>query len=501
MSDTDLPAILSTPIQKVDLGDVIDWTEKFSRQRRGKYPPFSADELVRVNGFIEPAGDGLNFHVDADGKVADNFFLVNPVDSEKAKEYAGLPLECIVRVLDFIPVEFQISDIQNYHAELLYVTSFPLINPDPTKVETTGNTRAVVYGEFIGFGDSGEGRFLRSLGFPEGTRITGVSLTSHKDYTHAHLSILKPDGEKTSVDVENPPRDYLDRKIYGLVRTEDGGEIKVYMPTGKIVFSGGNIENIYGKLPEKGDIIRISAKINDGKFFAHWCDPCFLVDPSEPRYSRAENLRLRLDHKLDEASRYIEQGNYSGARELLAEVRAEESTEAQFLITYKLAQKFPELEKPVMFTDVDRHSVDYIDKAFGVKLESMTAEEFTTFARGALAGMTQVKNDCNGVVDVTYLFTIAQGMGFGDNYIEDLAFYTIQKRIERMEGKKPNFIDKYTLDQTALRVYETNQEVGERIIVDTVRKLQAAGIEPPFNIGECYKQLLQSGTMIEDGSI
>ena len=289
MSDVNLPAIVNTFIQERESYDpqkVVDWKYKPTLQReRQSTHPFNIGELVQVKGFLEIRDEGVVFHTDADGRVADNFHLVNPIDPEQAKKYQGLPLESVVRVLGAIEEDFQISNIQNYNAALIDVTSLPLINPNPTEVEATENTQAVIYGEFVGFKDSGESRFLRSLGFPEGTRVSGESSSTSNGHTRAHLSILKPNGEKTSVDVENPPRDYHDRETYGMVRTEDGKEIGVHMPTGKTVFSGGNIENINGKLPEKGDLIRISTRISEGEFFAHWCDPCFLVDPSESTHS------------------------------------------------------------------------------------------------------------------------------------------------------------------------------------------------------------------------
>jgi hypothetical protein len=497
MKQENLPTLLNTFITKkqdYDLEQVIDWTEKFDRQNQGKHPAFNYGELVRVSGFIEYDEDGLKLHVDADGRITDNFYLSNPIDAESAKKYVGLPLESVVRVLGFKQEEIQLSNIQNYDATLLDVTSLPLINPSPTEVETTGNTQAVIYGEFVGFRDSGEDRFLRSLGFPNGTIITSYKQDLESGHNNVKLSVQKPDGEKTSAEVENPPKSYQDKETYGIIKTEDGREIEVYMPVGKTVFSGGNLENISGKLPEKGDIIRISTKINKDEFNAGWCDPCFLIEPSEERYSKSENLRLTIDHNLDRVSQYIEENNYTDARRLLGEVRAREVTDGQLDRTYELADKIPEAEKPVL-TDRKGYTwakdknfeVSRVDRHYGVRLESMTRDEFVDFAKDALSGEIEpVEDNAN----TTYFFRIAEHMDFDTQQMEDLAVNAIQGRIERMKGKdRPEFNDKYVLDQAIETVYHKQTPNAERIIDDTVKQLQEANIELPFSVRECYGKL------------
>ena len=495
MSDQ-LPAIRNIFLQsteRYDLEKVVEWTEKGLRQQQGKHPAFDAGDLVKVKGFIEYDDErGLRLHVDADGRVADNFYLVNPVNPEQAKIYGGLPLESVVRVLEFREGSFQISNIQNYTAGLLDVTALPLINPTQSEINSASNNQAVIYGEFVAFRDSGESRFLRSLGFPEGTKISGESSTGR----HAHLSITLPDGRKTSVEVENPPRNYHDRETDGIIRTEDGREIEVHMPTGKPVFSGGNIENINGKLPEKGDIVRISTRISDGQFFAHWCDPCFLVDPSEARYSGAENLRLTLDTNLDQTDAYIQSGQYLEARAVLAEVRAREVTDAQLDRTYELLQKIPESERPVL-TDKKGYTwardknleVSTIDRHYGVRLEAMTREEFIEFAKGALSGDIEPVED---YAETSYFFRMLPQMGFEPEQIEELAIHTIQGRMERMRGKdRPEFADEYLLGCAVSKVYHSKTPNAAKIVADTVSQLNSAGIDLPFDVKSCYNQLLE----------
>jgi hypothetical protein len=482
MSDL-LPAIRNTFLKSdegYDLEKVVEWTEKGLRQQQGKHPAFDAGDLVKVKGFIEYDDErGLRLHVDADGRVADNFYLVNPVNPEQAKVYGGLPLESVVKVLGFREESFQISNIQNYDAGRLDVTALPLINPTQTDINSTANNQAVIYGEFVGFKDSGEARFLRSLGFPEGTKISGESSTGR----HAHLSIKLPDGGKTSVDVDNPPRDYHVRATQGVIRTEDGREIEVNMPTGRTVYSGGNMENIKDKLPEKGDVLRISTRISDSGFFAHWCDPCFLVDPSEERYSRSENLRLTLDANLNQTSQYIEGGQFSEARALLAEVRAHEVTEAQLDRTYELAQQIPAAERP-MLTDKKDYTrtrennswVSSIDKAYGVRLESMTEQELVSFTRKAVTGEVKQSGEH---ADTSYLFGIVEDLGLSSEVQEELVVSCIDARLGRIRGKPYNhdtdFDDKYNTEQALKYLGSIGTESSTRKLFDYVRSFVEDG--------------------------
>ena len=497
--DNTLPAIRNAFLQEretYDLEQVVEWSEKGKRQQQGQHPPFNTGDLVRVKGFLEYRKGELNFHVDADGRVADNFFLVNPIDPEQARTYAGLPLESVVRVLNYREESFQISNIQNYTAGLIDITSLPLINPTSEEARTTSNTQAVICGEFVKFAETGADRFLQSLGYPYGTKITGEHTSSVKGYKKARLSLRLPTGEKTSVTVENPPKDYHDRETHAIIKTEDGREIEVSHPSGKIVYSGGNIENIKDKFPEEGDLLRISAKVHGGKFFAHWCDPCFLVDPSEERYTRVENLRLTLDANLDLTDEHIQSGKYSEARAVLAEVRAKEVTDAQLDRTYELFARIPKNEKPVLtnreeftWSTNKNFLVESIDQAYEVRLEAMNKEEFTAFAKEALSGEIKAKIENP---ETSYLLRILPSLGFDAEYIENIAVHAIESRLERMKSRD-EFADGYILEYAVNTVCSEKTPNAKKIVSDTFTKLETAGIRIPYAIERQQKELLTKG--------
>ena len=148
----------------------------------------------------------------------------------------------------------RISDIWNYDAKLAGIISRPQINLETKDLEgLQSGKRVTVQGEFVGF-----------LGQPEG--------------------------------------EWYDKYNSGIVKTENGKEIYLDFPTGKITFSGGVLENLVHqdprKHPEIGDKIKIAAFITRAKrepkvmvegtdpgvrLAAHWCDPCYLDEPCESR--------------------------------------------------------------------------------------------------------------------------------------------------------------------------------------------------------------------------
>ncbi|MBL7051432.1 hypothetical protein ISS04_04730, partial [Candidatus Woesearchaeota archaeon] len=270
-----------------DGSTVVDWKEKFDRQENGKHPPFGFGDKVYVSGLVEYDSDGLyKFHVDADGRIADNFYIATVSSPDPLEDHVGMPLEAIVDVIDERKSEWQISNIQNYDARLVEVVSKPFVNPTENEIEDLDvGKRVVIKGRFSSFGESGEDRFLSRLGYPKGSRIAGLSASGRE----ATLTIDLPDCSKVEKTVHYPPEDYHDNSTFGIVETDDGRNIRINMPTGRVSFSGGVLECLtkgstsanQRKSPEHGDYVRIGAFVNKNKGLSvHWCDPCVLDKPS-----------------------------------------------------------------------------------------------------------------------------------------------------------------------------------------------------------------------------
>ncbi|MFH1053778.1 MAG: hypothetical protein V1740_05175 [Candidatus Woesearchaeota archaeon] len=430
----------------------IDWILKGERQEAGVSPPFQPGEYVRVNGFFEQQGDAYRIHVDADGRVADNFLLTNDVDYDRLAKFDGIPLESVVRVLSEKEESGRISNVFNYYAELIGILSLPMINPTPEQIAAEpDNRKALIMGRFAGYEPSGVTRFLQSQGFPKGSQLGSQYLSSEKGNSVAILTVNTPDGDSVEIKVNNPPRDFSDRKTVGLVKTQDGRTMRVNMPTGRTVFRNGSQENLYGKDMEEGDVVRISTRIGENGFFAHWCDPSFLETPSQARLESYDSLRQIVADNISEIDQALVEGDYSRARQLIGSTRELEITRDEFDQIEGTIYRIPDEERPITntrdcfySTKTPNNYFKDIDKAYGIVVESMTTQEFMDFAKAALAGDIPEKGKhC----DVTYFWRLAEGCGMSEDVQEELIRAGIDGRLARIEGvEKPEFQHKYLIE-------------------------------------------------------
>jgi hypothetical protein len=174
-------------------GSILDWREKFEREEAGDFPPFKPGEYVRVSGFVQPDPEGLyKVHVDADGRIADNFFVKEVSDPDPLADSVGMPLEVILEVGEERKADFRISDIWNYDAKLAGILSRPLVNPEGEDIEDLqSGKRVIVKGRFKSYGKSSLDRFLEGLGYPEGSRLAGESSTGTITITQKLMLLLK----------------------------------------------------------------------------------------------------------------------------------------------------------------------------------------------------------------------------------------------------------------------------------------------------------------------
>jgi len=431
-------------------------------KKRGVHPPFKFGDKILVSGFVENDPDGLyKVHVDADGRLADNFYLATVPQLDLLQEYSGMPLEVIVDIIDERKSKWQISNIQNYDAKLVEIVSKPLINPTREQIaDLEMGKRVVVKGRFVKFGESGKDRFLKSLGYPEGTRIAGECSTRRE----AKLTLALPDGKEVERTVYYPPRDYNDNSTLGIVEAEEGRRIGIDMPTGRVSFSGGVLECLTKgssnankrKSPEEGDYVRIGAFVNRrGGLSVHGCEPCVLDKPSEKRQRAYSELREKVGGNIEEIETLIGQGRYSDVRELIGHTRTLELTSEELEKTRDVTQSMFESERPVqsLIRDSNREGrrdsyVEYIDRAYEVYLESMTRDEFIEFSRTAVTGdRKQTGKHC----DTSYLFFLSDLFGMDTETRESLITDCIKTRLGKIRGKPYNhdrdWDDKYNIDQ------------------------------------------------------
>lgn len=476
---------------------VVDWKEKFDRQQNGQHPPFQFGEKVLISGFVESDPDGAyKLHVDADGRLADNFYIATVPREDPLKDLVGMPLEAIVDVVDERESKWQISNIQNYDARLVEVTSKPVINPTQDQIEALEKSkRVVVKGKFLGFDESPQDRFLQSLGLPKGSSISGSTSAANM----AKLTISLPNGDTVEKTVYNPPKGYYENSTSGIVETEDGQRINVRMPTGRINFTGGVLECLTvgkssgsdRKNPEVGDYVRIGAFVTSKEdLAAHSNDPCLLDEPSEARMEKYSRLRSNIKDKLRKLGRDVSKSNarirkkkLKRARNLIGDLRASELTSDELSKIRRFTSRIPESERSVQ-TPVEGHNRDgrrhffaeYIDNAYETRLEGMTKSEFIDFAHSAVTGQ---RKQTGRHADTSYLFALAQDFGIDKGTRENLITNCIETRLGRIRGKPyehdRDFDDKYNVEQGLKYLAHVGTESSANKVFDYLRSFVDEG--------------------------
>jgi len=435
---------------------ILDWKEKFNREQEGVFPPFHNGEYILINGFVEPEQDGkYKIHIDADGRVADNFFINAADDADRLKEYKGMPLEMIVKIVDEKKQRYRISDIWNYYADFVKIISMPIVNPTAKQLtDAADGTRVIIKGRFIGFAESLEDKFLQSQGFPRGSYSAGEKSESFAGVSAVTLDVITPDGKKTKHTLMNPSDDYRKSGTYATIKTPEGEIIKISMPLGRIRYSGGMLENLDSKFPMAGDEVKIAPKVTKDKtLMVAWCDPCYLEKPSSVRLDEYQNLRITARNNIQSILSYVSNKDYRNARLSIGDAKNLELTASELEDIRAARGLMPDSERPVQ-TPISEHNptgkkdyyVKSIEDSFDTGLESMTAAEFIEFAKNATAGELQPSKD----TDVSYLFSIAESFGIDKKMQEAIIKGCIDTRLAKIETKKYrgiDFTDKYTVGQ------------------------------------------------------
>jgi hypothetical protein len=465
-----------------ETGLYVDWKEKFAREEKEIYPPFQEGDQVKVTGFIEPDRQGLyRIHVDADGRIADNFFVGEVLSPDPLQGHVGMPLEVILKVGQERKQNYRISDIWNYDAQLLAIVAAPPINPDPRTLDAIpAGKRAIIDGKFMGYSKSLQDKFLESLGFPDGSSFGGHSSVGRVVTLTVHL----PDGKTQERTVNNPPQGFNDTTITGKIETAEGTVYDILMPNGRVTFTGGVLENLERKKsPMPGDHVRIAPmKLKTGILRLYSSEPCYLVQPSTERLDAYNALRHRTEEDITSLFQRVDNAGYAEARTAIGTLRSHDLTAEELRIIRDVIALLPEKERPVQVPQSESNPegertfwTKAIDEAYQVTLESMTKDEFTAFAARAVSGdLHKIGKDA----DTSYLFGLARDFGISKETQEYLMTTCIDTRLPKVRGipwRQVAFDDKYNLDQSLKYLAGIGTESAANRIFALVRDFEENG--------------------------
>jgi hypothetical protein len=456
-------------------GDVyVEWKEKFERQKKGQHPPFAQGEKVYVQGILMRDEHGNVLHVDEDGRIADNFFVGQVAEDVALHE--GMPLEALVEIGKLRHPDYTVSNIQDYDAKLIKAIGKAAVNPSEAEIKKNNGKRVIVEGEFVGFEKSAQDSFLESLGFPEGSGISGSESGFDGQKNYATINVCLPDGSKARVSVDSPPCDWYSDGTVATVKTANGA-YRIKMGTGRIRFSGGVLENLSDKNPLPGDVVRIAANAVNGELLVDWCSPCRLLMASEKRQADYDAIRKKAASELEAVCRKLGDRNYADARRLIAEAKKLQLTGAEWERIGRMVARMPAGQKPLVMEPMDSFRIEAVDTAYRVMVESMTEQEFFDFALDA------VQRNNGERFDIGYLFDIARGTKIDKGKQEEILEKCLQTNLQKVLGKSREdmeFYDEYSVERAVVYLAVLGTETAfERIfgfLYDAIEKTKTGDL-------------------------
>lgn len=397
----------------------------------------------------------------ADVREADNFYPVSldPELIDILNKHKGVTLSGVVEIIA-LKNERTISEINNYTVTLENKLDFPQVNPNQED--------------------------LRELPLATSVHVAG-KLQKTEDYD--------------IIDKDNPKR-ILAHGSKLTIQTDEGTTIEVISYIGKTTFKDGEIENVTGKEPELGELVRIVAYVQEDheeerRLYSRYNQP-FLVEPSPERMSEYTKLRTVVSEEIEKLYNLLKQGDntdYKEARRVFSELRSRELTtyesqKIEFILLF-----FPPKEKPIKAESRHLKGFNQINSRYDVLLETMTMGELIEFTKKVLKDIRQE----NEIIFKDYLYELLKENNIDDATFLSLLNIAIDANIEYLESQKGENGEDITFDGiTVMRTLQQlsridNPEATKKII-EFIRFLMQNKYydkrQEPFNDYKCPSILL-----------
>ncbi|MCX6744904.1 MAG: hypothetical protein NTX82_05250 [Candidatus Parcubacteria bacterium] len=466
----------------------ISFLEKFKREKQGEKQGFEIGEKVAApfvivdvstkEGLIDKTKIGLLVER-IDTRVADTFIIdVSPEEYKACQENKGMEFNGVVEVAG--PAKYVVSNMFNYPAKALELEFSKPINPD--------NVSEMALGENV---------------ILEG-RITDFRIIEHSSFKAANEK--EPSATLALLTIETPKGENISVQIDPNVKFE----------------SSSDLENMRGKVPAVGDVVRINASVASnrisrpdldvinaspeasryykqllqtkeklaanpetqalariggkaerglGKRFgqeeepqpkvltATWCRSTYLITPNKSRNEQYQKLRQEISTLTISLEKVVGAKDFSGARDILALLIKKEVTAAERLKLDQLAARLPAGEKPLMLWD--RHVADDINNLFDTDIDRMTLKEFYSFAKEGVAtpyALAEQKKEG----DHSYLFRIMPEVGMPIKEQEEIISLSIDTRWQYFEKLRSLKLS-----------YDHKKEWSDKYMLDTSLKYLA----------------------------
>ena len=447
-----------------DLSNARDWLEKFDKRDPNNLHAFKEGEYVVLEGIIDKRNDKYYLHTDNDPRQMDFFKIDSNNTESKIVDLVAQPIKAIIKINSQVKKDFQVSDIQEYTCNLTHIIKSASKNPSIDEInKMKKNERVVIEGEFLEYTKNKHDEFVKSLGHPEESfvfnegNLGSTMVKEGEDYPYGDFEILDQNGKKKRYVLPKiNENQLLDKNTKGLIKTSEGKIIEINYSWFRTRFNGGEFENINGKTPITGDIIRINPSIDENyNLEASECDPCHLLSPSKKRLEILVQTQKVFEEKITDSIEKIKSENYSSVRKNLSELNKIDLNNNQRKILENVIKVLPKNERPMLISKKDNWGKERIlelDFEYGISIESMTRNEFKEYVGDIWSlEIPEIAIKDGGTADMTNFYCLMDKEQF--NFTKKEKEIVMEKNITGFlnkirKQKKSPFYDRYSLESS-----------------------------------------------------
>jgi len=432
----------------------ISFLAKFERAKQGDKQGFAIGEKVAAPFVIVDVYDDqrlidkskIGLLVERiDTRMADTFVIdVEPEEYKMCQENKGMEFNGVVEVTG--PGSYKISNMFEYPAQALELEFSKPVNPDNISEMPLGD-KVILEGQVSD---------LRTI---EYSSFKAANEKKPRP-TLALLTLQTPQGENISVQID--PNVQLE--------------------------ASSDLENIKGKVPEVGDVVRVNARVGSNRIInpdlsaikaspqankyynqlmadkeklsttpetqalakrkqapktalskrlmaeeepqpkvlvADWCRSTYLISPNESREQQYQELRQEISQQLKQVETNITSRDYAVVRQIIGEIIKKEVTVAERQKLNQLVESMPDKQQPLMIWQ--RYEAKEINKMFETNIDQMTYQEFFTFAKDSVATPYAIK-PLSQRGDPSYLYRLMDNLKRPAQEQEELISLAIESR-------------------------------------------------------------------------
>src|SRR3989344_1939113 len=404
----------------------LSFMEKFEKEGFEGFKPgdkvasrFLVVDVHKSDGSIDKTKIGLLVDVN-DTRHSDNFIIsVTPEEYAIAHEQKGMPFEGVVTITserrNTGGAAVRISNMDEYDATVSALEANSPVNPRTLEGMERGQP-VIVEGRVADF------------------RV--LNLVDHDK------------------DIYGRPIEHKRTVGFMRIETSDGRHQIIYIDPSVKFENSGTLENMGGKVPEVGDVVRVNTNVSEFSgdkygtqrmpldlaqewnepvdtpryLWAAWCRSTYLIKPSEARQKAYDALSENTMQQLQALTDAVGKSDYKEAREQYGILVKQDQTADALAKTLELINQLPKGERPLIIRD-RRFTANDLLKTYGIDVDTLSEDEFYKIVREKVSKQFVGSDVGRGSVD--YVFRAMEEAGTSTEIMREIAELAIRPRIDR----------------------------------------------------------------------